>query len=118
MTLKKEDFINDRHGATYVPALEDYPDATARLLATLNNPEVMGRMEVAQELGHPALTGAVRFLEGDTAIIEALENSRRFHQAVGVAVRLKMEELGWSKTGRKGVVTGSQYFSRSEHYTR
>jgi len=118
MTLKMEEFINDRHGATYVPGLERYPDATAHLFDTLNNPEIVGRMEVAQELGHPALTGAVTFVEADPAIVEALEGSPRFHQAVGVAVRLKMEERGWSKTGRKGVVTGSRYFNRSEHYTR
>jgi hypothetical protein len=113
-----EDIKNDPQGAKFVPGLERYPEATAHVIGFLNDPEIVGRLEFAQELGHPALTGAVRFLEADPAIVEALEDSPRFHQAVGVLVRLKMEERGWSKTGRKGVVTGSRYFSRSEHYTR
>jgi hypothetical protein len=38
-------------------------------------------------------------------------------RAVGVAVRMTMEALGWSKTGQKGPVRGARTFTRAERYT-
>lgn len=46
-------------------------------------------------------------------------DSHQFRKAVGVAVRQKMEEIGWRKDGeRKGYVTHSTFFTTSQLYVR
>jgi hypothetical protein len=51
-------------------------------------------------------------------VLELGSAGHRFRQAVGVAVRLKMEALGWSTTGRKAAVPGAHYFTKAECYSR
>ena len=121
MALTMESFSNDRHAATYLSALEEYPHAFRGLLNLLNDPENEQRLVHAEELGHPALDGVVELFEGDPAIgpvVAAGVSGRRFRQAVGVAIRLKMAELGWITTGRKGVVRRGACFTKAERYTR
>ncbi len=68
----------------------------------------------------PALSGVVRLLESDDAIEPVLASGprgHRFRQTVGVAIRLKMEKLGWNSSGRKGVVRGARYFTKAERCT-
>jgi hypothetical protein len=53
------------------------------------------------------LAGVVRELESEPAINRFLgrihpRRSQRFRQAVGVLIRMIMEQRGWEKTGKKG----------------
>jgi hypothetical protein len=121
MPVTLPDFVADRHAAAYVPALEAHPMATNRLLDLLNDPENEQRLIHASELEQPALLGVSRFLEADPEIVTVLESGsvgHRFRQGVGVAIRLKMEALGWSTTGRKAAVSGAHYFTKAECYSR
>ena len=72
----------------------------------------------AETYGRPALSGVVRDIEVDEVVAPVLASadSLRFRQAVGVAVRLTMETMGWATTGKKGPVRGSAYFRTSERY--
>ena len=63
----------------------------------------------------------VRFIEADPAIVRVLEaeqDGRRFCQAVGVAIKLKMEKIGWAATGMKGIIRGSNYFTKAERFVK
>ena len=119
MPISLQTFREDRHAAAYVSELESHPDATRRLLELLNEPINEHRLLDAERFhGRPALAGVVKLLEDDPAIADVLKSGRpRFHQAVGVAVRLKMEELGWATTGRQGTVPKARYFKKSERYS-
>ena len=118
--MNTNDFFTDAHAATYIKALEQFPEATERLFAILRDECSATALAVAEPLGHPALCGVVHRLEEDPdvqAVLESGTAGRRFRQAVGVAVRLRMDELGWSTTGTKGVVTSARFFNKAERYT-
>jgi hypothetical protein len=120
MPITLQNFAADRHAATYVPELDAHPIARNRLLDLLNDPENEQRLIHAEEHERPPLAGVVRLLEADPAIAEVLATGPagyRFRQAVGVAIRLKMEELGWTTTGRKGAIPHAQHFTKAERYT-
>jgi hypothetical protein len=108
-------FQTDPHASKYLGALDAEPAARDRFFAILNDSCNEHRLLDAEELGHAALAGIVRFLDQDPAIGPVVAANLRFRQAVGVGVRLKMEELGWAKTGVKGPVD-SPHFSRAERY--
>lgn len=42
--------------------------------------------------------------------------NHRWRQAVGVGVKLAMTTIGWSTTGIKRTVVGSEFFIRAEFY--
>ncbi len=107
--------MSDAHGSKYVKALDAHPAARDRFLELLNEPCSEHRLLDAEVLGHPALAGIVRFLDADPSVGPVVADQLRFRQAVGVGIRLKMEELGWMKTGVKGPVA-STHFSRAERY--
>lgn len=114
-----DDFARDPHAAKYRDELEARPDAFTRLFALMNDPANEQRLVDAEMLGLPALAGIARFVEADPVIARTLEpdqDGNRFRQTVGVAVRLKMELMGWQKTGRKGTVRGSRLFTKAERY--
>lgn len=114
-----DDFSNDPHAATYVGALERFPEARDRLFAILTEDCSATALMVAERLGHPALCGIVHQIEADPdirAVLEAGDAGRRFRQAVGVAVRLRMNQLGWASTGTKGTVTSAEFFTKAERY--
>ena len=113
--MTRATFQSDPHASKYLKVLDEEALACDRLLELLNDPCSEHRLTDAEELGHAALNGIVRFLDEDPDIAPAVEANLRFRQAVGVAVRLKMEELGWTKTGIKGPVA-SNNFSRAERY--
>jgi len=115
MSVTLETFEADSHGSKYVRALNAHPRARDRFLKVLNDPCNEHRLIDAEELGHPALAGIVRFLDTDPVIAPVVATELRFRQAIGVGVRLKMEELGWAKKGAKGPVA-SQHFSSAERY--
>ena len=112
-----ETFLADPHATKYRDVVERDSEALDRVLAILNDQQVVHDMTSATRLDLPALQGAVVPIEDDPAIVEVLDglHGQRFRQAVGVAVRLKMESLGFATTGRKGSVR-SERFSRAERY--
>lgn len=118
VALSPEVFLADAHAAKYRDVVENHPDAFARVLAILNDPYQQEQLVAAETFGRPALAGVVRAIEGDEIVAACLGSpaSLRFRQAVGVAVRLAMEALGWSTTGRKGSVRGATHFRRAERY--
>ncbi|MDQ3310934.1 MAG: hypothetical protein M3501_03520 [Actinomycetota bacterium] len=119
--LTRNDFATDTHAAKYRSTLDGHSIATGRLIEILNEPANEQRLVDAELDGRPALSGVVRYVEGDDAIREILEtgsDGHRFRQAVGVAVRLKMERLGWATTGTKGSVRGARHFKKAERYAR
>ena len=119
--LGVDDFARDPHAAKYRDELEARPDAFKQLFALMNDPANEQRLVDAEMLGLPALAGIARFVEADPVIARALEpdqGGNRFRQTVGVAVRLKMELMGWQKTGRKGTVRGSRFFTKAERYVK
>lgn len=119
--LTSADFLCDAHAARYRDQLDSHPAETTRLLEVLNEPTNEQRLLDAEHHGHPALTGVARFLERDPLLkplLEAGAGSARFRQTVGVAVKLKMRQLGWVPTGRKGTVRNAEHFTKAEHYAR
>lgn len=113
-----EVFLADSHAARYRDIVQGQPEGFARVLEILSDPEQQTELLAAERYGRPALAGIVKVVEADEAIAASLAApaGARFRQAVGVAVRLAMESLGWSRTGRKGPVRGAAQFKRAEHY--
>jgi hypothetical protein len=77
-------------------------------LAFFNDGDRQRRMEES-EIHHDRapLAGVVRELESVPAINRFLgrihpRRSQRFRQAIGVLIRMIMEQRGWAKTGKKG----------------
>ena len=110
---------NDRHGSTYVAELEKFPEAADELFTILSDHDNAVRLATASELGLSALSGIATRVEASPAIAKVLaagEASARFRQAVGVAIRIRMEALGWATTGTKGIVVNANYFGKAERY--
>ena len=115
------DFDRDPHAAKYRGEIDARPEVFDRLFDLLNDSANAQRLVDAEMLGLPALAGIARFVEADPVIARTLEpdqGGNRFRQTVGVAVRLKMELMGWQKTGRKGTVRGSRCFTKAERYVK
>ena len=141
--LRKE-FMEDRQGRTFADVLNDPEQPFDDVLAFFDDAERQRRMEDAEtHHDRAALSGVVRELEAQPAIDQFLASkdprrTKRLRQAVGVVVRIIMEQRGWRKTGRKGslgvranVVRGTKtpgayhntgglafWFLRAERYER
>ena len=119
--LSAEDFDRDPHAAKYQGEINAHPEAFNRLFALLNDHANEHQLTSAESYGFPALSGVVRLIEADPSILHVLEagqDGHRFRQAVGVAIRLKMEKIGWAATGMKGTVQGSSYFTKAERFIK
>lgn len=114
--LTADHFAEDRHAANYLGVLTSTPGVLERLLAILNDPGSERLMEHESSHQRPALRGVRDQIEGDPLLASAAQEPR-FRQAIGVAIRLKMELLGWTTTGLKGPVGGTT-FTRAERYVR
>jgi hypothetical protein len=108
VVLSREKFLRDRQGRTFVDVLRDAEQPFDQVLAFFNAPDRQRRLEEA-ELHHnrPPLAGVVRELEsleevGRFLATESPTRTKRLRQAVGVVVRMIMEERGWRGTGKKG----------------
>ena len=106
--ITRAEFLADRQGRTFADVLEDPEQPFDDVLAFFDDAERQRRMEDA-ELHHDraALAGVVRELESQPAIDRFLRSkeprrTKRLRQAVGVVVRIIMEQRGWRKTGKKG----------------
>lgn len=119
--LTIDDFRRDPHAAKYVRELENRPQAAEHLLEILNEPANEGLFVHEADRGDPPLAGVVRSIEADPEIRQILASGpggHRFRQAVGVAVRLRMEQLGWRAAGSKGAVRGAGFFKKAERFSR
>jgi len=106
VTRKK--FLEDRQGRTFSDVLNDPEQPFDDVLTFFKDSDRQRRMEDA-EIHHDraALAGVVRELETQPAIERFFASkdprrAKRLRQAVGVVVRIIMEQRGWRKTGRKG----------------
>jgi len=142
--ITRNEFLEDRQGRTFADVLDDPEQPFDEVLAFFDDAERQRRMEDA-EVHHEraALAGVVRELEAQPAIDQFLASkdprrTKRLRQAVGVVVRIIMEQRGWRKTGKKGslgvrakVVRGTRtpgayhntgglafWFLRAERYER
>lgn len=114
-------FRLDPHAAKYLPELENRPQAGERLLVILNAGDSARLLIHEADRGDPPLDGLVRRIEADPEIRPILASGpqgHRFRQTVGVAIRLRMEQLGWQTTRSKGVVRGAEFFKRAQRYSR
>lgn len=119
--LRTKDFDQDMHAAKYRGDIDAHSEAFNRLFVLLNDDANEHRLTSAETHGFPALAGVVRLIEADLTIARVLEKDqegRRFRQAVEVAVRLKMEKIGWAATGTKGIIRGSTYFIEAERFVK
>lgn len=118
--LTAQHISEDPHARLYAGQMDLYPEAAQAVLSILNDPLNEQRMvDVELLYERPALAGIVREIEANADIAPVLDSgpaALRFRQFVGVAVRLKMEQMGWRKTGTKGAVTGSSRFTKAERY--
>jgi hypothetical protein len=106
--ITRKEFMKDRQGRTFSDVLEDKEQPIDEVLAFFDDAQRQRRMEEA-EIHHDraALSGVVRELESLPAVDQFLASkdprrTKRLRQAVGVVVRMIMEQRGWKKTGRKG----------------
>ncbi len=106
--LTRKNFLDDRQGKTFADVVNDPDQPFDIALEFFNDADRQRRMDES-ELHHdrPPLAGVVRELEAQPAIDRFLagvhrQRNTRFRQAIGVLVRIIMEQRGWRKTGRKG----------------
>ena len=106
--ITRADFLNDRQGKTFSDVVTDERQPFDFVLRFFQEESRQQRMEDA-ELHHDRapLAGVVRELEALPEINRFLGRAQirrntRFRQAIGVLVRMIMEQRGWKKTGRKG----------------
>ncbi len=142
--ISRNEFLEDRQGRTFADVLNDPEQPFDDVLAFFDDAERQRRMEDAEtHHDRAALSGVVRELEAQPTIDQFLftkepRRTKRLRQAVGVVVRIIMEQRGWRKTGRKGslgvrakVVRGTKtpgvyhntgglafWFLRAERYER
>jgi len=106
--ITRKQFLEDRQGRTFGDVLDDPEQPFDDVLAFFDDAERQRRMEDA-EIHHDraALSGVVRELEAQPAVDQFLASedprrTKRLRQAIGVVVRIIMEQRGWRKTGKKG----------------
>jgi hypothetical protein len=108
ITITRQDFLSDRQGRTFVDVANDPEQPFAEVLAFFNDGDRQRRMEESEAHHDRApLAGVVRELEALPAIHKFIgkahpRNSQRLRQAIGVLIRIIMEQRGWQKTGKKG----------------
>jgi hypothetical protein len=108
VTVTREAFLKDRQGRTFADVLNDPDQPFDEVLAFFGDENRQRRLEES-EIHHDRapLAGVVRELEAQPAIDGYLAGvhvgeTKRFRQAIGVLVRMIMEQRGWKKTGKKG----------------
>ncbi|MGV7222242.1 MAG: hypothetical protein ACQ9MH_12020 [Nitrospinales bacterium] len=108
VTITRKKFLEDAQGRTFADVANDSEQPFDTVLEFFNDIDRQRRMENS-EIHHdrPPLAGVVREIESNPAIVMFLtethgQRSKRLRQAIGVVVRMIMEERGWQRTGRKG----------------
>lgn len=108
VTITKEDFARDRQGRTFADVYTGSDVLFTEVLTFFNDADRQRRM-IESELHHDRapIAGVVRELEAQPKIDHFLsqvhaQQTQRLRQAIGVLVRMIMEQHGWQKTGKKG----------------
>ena len=108
MRVTRSTFLEDRQGMKFSDVVNDPEQPFDTVLEFFNDADRQRRMEES-ELHHDRspLAGVVRELESHPDIDGFLSavhvrRSTRLRQAIGVLIRIIMEQRGWRKTGRKG----------------
>ena len=103
-----DDFKNDNQGRRFTDVINDNRVDFQLVIDFFNDPAHVQRM-IDSELHHdrPPLAGVVKEFEAVPEIDlffsgEDSHTTTRFRQAVGVLIRIHMEQQGWRTTGRKG----------------
>ncbi len=130
--VMRENFLQDPQGKTFTDVLNDPVQPFDLVLEFFADASRQQRME-ASELHHDRapLAGVVRELEAEPAVKEfftSIHDTRsiRFRQAIGVLVRMIMEQRGWQKTGGRQSIgwikkttlfyfTGTRGYSHGNH---
>jgi len=106
--ITRENFLEDIQGRTFSDVVNDPEQPFDIVLEFFNDDSRQRRMEES-EIHHdrPPLSGVVREFESQPVIDRYLsgrqtKGCKRLRQAVGVVVRMIMQNRGWRKTGRKG----------------
>jgi hypothetical protein len=106
--VTRSTFLKDRQGNKFADVVNDPEQPFDTVLEFFADADRQRRMEES-ELHHDRspLAGVVRELESQPAIDQFLSGvhvrrSTRLRQAIGVLVRMIMEQRGWQKTGKKG----------------
>ncbi len=106
--LTRKKFLEDRQGRTFSDVLDAPDQPFDDVLAFFSDAGRQRRMEES-EIHHdrPALAGVVREFEAQPSINAFFSSqhprrAKRLRQAVGVVVRIIMQQRGWNKTGKKG----------------
>ena len=121
LTLKS--FEDEPYGRIFIVVLKN-PDLPIKpVMKLLNNVEKVQCMAcVTRNIEFPALGAIVKDLEKIREVKEYFESkipseTLKYRQFVGMAVRLKMEEIGFKKTGKRGNLGSiSKWFTRAAIY--
>jgi hypothetical protein len=107
-SISREEFLEDRQGRTFADVVNDSAQPFGEVLEFFNDADRRRRMEES-EIHHDRapMAGVVRELESLPSINRILgaadkRRSQRLRQAIGVLIRMIMEQRGWRKTGKKG----------------
>lgn len=106
--VTRSTFLDDRQGRQFADVVNDPERPFETVLEFFSDADRQRRMEESElHRGRSPLAGVVRELESQPAIDGFLSEvharrSTRLRQAIGVLVRIIMEQRGWRKTGRKG----------------
>ena len=108
ITVTRDDFARDRQGRTFADVYSSSDTPFTEVVTFFNDPDRQRRM-IEAELHHDRapMAGVVRELESLPNIDLFLsqvhpQRTQRLRQAIGVLVRMIMEQHGWKKTGKKG----------------
>ena len=103
-----QQFNQDAQGRRFADVMADTRISFPAILAFFDDPDRQRRMiESEEHHDRPALAGVICELEERPDVHDFFLNNdghttTRFRQAVGVVVRIVMENHGWRTTGRKG----------------
>lgn len=118
-----EMFREDKAGKSYPDVSADPRIDFEAVLEFLDQPVQRQKMEEAElRDGLPALAGVARDIEALPTVRAFVSSvpvtdTHRFRRAVGVAVKIAMEQLGWTKTDRQGSLgRRSALFTTARHY--
>lgn len=106
--IRRDDFLKDPRGVRFADVVNDPEQPFDAVLDFFSDGGRQRRMEES-EIHHDRapLAGVVRELESQPAIDRFLAEKPtrdcvRLRQAIGLLVRMIMEQRGWRKTGKKG----------------
>jgi hypothetical protein len=104
----EQQFLADDQGRRFIDVVNDQRISFPAILAFFDDPDRQRRL-IESELHHdrPALAGVVRELEARPDVHAFFAGAdghmtTRFRQAIGVVVRIILENHGWRTSGRKG----------------